>query len=385
MVLAENARPEIVWWRDVPVDVEWGLLNHLATEWSNKITVVSANDFEVARKKCNWQSNNKNVDILICSKENDSRIESLIKSDAIHLFSGIRGNHKVYIDRINSMGDSFLKRCALIMESPSLYGKPHIRAIKRLLYPVLYRFYNIKYGKIISAVFTMGEKAKEVYNSYGWNNVDIFPFQYLAELGNVNNLSSEKDDTLKILYIGRFDYAAKGVDILLQAINGIDGNYSLDLVGGYGANAEEVINAVKNNPKINYLGTWDSNSVVNNMKEYDVCIVPSRYDGWNMTPYQAINAGIGCVVSDNIGSQELIHNSKSGVVFPAGDCDSLRKAIQMIINNQNIVCEWKENAVKYCDRISVSTVGNYFIQCLEYAFLGAKEKPQCPWLGEKDI
>lgn len=370
----------LVWWRDVPIDVEIGLLSYLSRVWNNTIYIVSANDYEMARKQCNWATDEYSNVHLITGPDaingQAALINQLISDDRVlHLSSGIKGGHRVFLDKLNSHKG---KKCVFIMELPSLYGSPIKRTIKRAIYPVLYRGYFSQYAGIVSGLFSMGRDATREYKRYGWGKT--LAFMYLPKLESKPK-ATQMNDVLRMLYIGRFDFKIKGLDVMMKAIDMLPQGlpWRIDLVGGYGKDKDQVLTWCKHTAQAQYIGTWSSDEVVEKMAAYDVCIVPSRYDGWNMTPQQAIHAGIGCIVTNGAGSQELIERSGAGRVIPRNDPNALSKAIEEAARNPAQVQRWKDHTQEYVDKISIENVGKYFVEGLSYFYGFTDSKPQIPW------
>ena len=374
---------KLVWWRDVPIDVEIGLLTYLSENWKNEIYVICANDYESSRKQCAWNVESfDNVHIMIGKLDHpDNRviIEQLLTENNVNVFSGIKGGHRKFLDKLVQIENS---SCIVVMESTSVYGSRIRVAAKKIACPVIYGWYYRKYREVIKGLFTMGEDAVKQYALYGWKN--IFDFMYLPKLKKADTVGDPKDGTVqetKMLYIGRFDFATKGVHILMDAIDHVHCSkpWRIDLVGGYGAQKDEVLDWCRGKEHVRFLGSWDADSVVEKMSDYDFCIVPSLYDGWNLAPLQALHAGIGCIITDNAGSQELIRNSGAGAVIRSNDSNALRVLIQKAIENRDLVEEWKTNTKEYVDKVSIGAVGNYFIQGIRYCYGELEEKPECPW------
>lgn len=374
---------KLVWWRDVPIDVEIGLLTYLSEKWNNDIYIICANDYESSRKQCAWEVGAyDNVHIIIGEldhPDNKKLIDQLLAEDNVNIFSGVKGGHRKFLDKL---AQKRTRSCVVVMESTSVYGSKVKVAVKKIAYPLVYGWYYRKYRKVIKGLFTMGEDAVKLYSMYGWKN--IFDFMYLPMLKKENHANIPKNDTeqeLKMLYIGRFDFATKGVHILMDAIDHINCSkpWHIDFVGGYGAQKDEVLDWCKEKAHVRFLGSWNADSVVQKMKDYDLCVVPSLYDGWNLTPMQALYAGVGCIITDNAGSQELIRNSGAGTVIRSNDSNALRDSIEKAIENRELVEIWKSNTKEYVDRVSIETVGNYFIQGIKYCYGEIEEKPECPW------
>lgn len=371
----------LVWWRDVPIDVEVGLLSYLSKTWNNKIYVISANGYEEARKSCGWSTGTfHNVEFItgeIEAQSSNAIINTLIEDpNCLHIFSGVKGKHKKYLDRINNLGKS---KCVFIMEATSNYGGIVLKSLKKIAYPIIYKGYALKYKRVNYGLFAMGEKSVYQYKTYGWKKA--LPFMYLPLLED-ENYRIEKKENIRFLYIGRFEFETKGVDVLMKAVEQlpkITNKWELSLVGGYGSKVEAVINWCSNTPNVEFLGSWPSNEVVKKMRDYDCCIVPSRYDGWNLTPQQAIHAGIPCIVTDGAGSQEITGDSHAGLVIKKNDFVALRDALLLVINSPDIVERWKINAANFKNNISVDNVGKYFEDGLAYFFGYSEIKPKKTW------
>ena len=112
------------------------------------------------------------------------------------------------------------------------------------------------------------------------------------------------------------------------------------------------------------------------MQEYDVVVVPSRYDGWNLLVNEAINAGVGVIATNHAVSDEVVSSSGAGLVVPANNSKKFAEAMQLVIDNPNIIPTWKKNALDFIPRISPRTVGEYLIDILDHNFYIKKQKPE---------
>jgi glycosyltransferase involved in cell wall biosynthesis len=377
-------RNELIFWRDAPADVELGNFEYLAKNWPNKIIIVCMKDFQKERKHCSWQTvklNNVENIILENHKNSDEIVEEIFLKypDAINIFCGIRGEKQKYLKQYIKKTKKY--KLGIMAERPFIYGNSLELFFKKIAFFCLYSYYNLIYGKYVTVFLAMGRIGVKMYSHYGWDKKKLFPFMYNPKLEKVINKKSI-DNEVKFLYIGRFDANSKGLDILIDSFNSIKSTkgWHLDIVGGYGDIKDLAITWANNNKNVDFIGTWNAESVCNNMTNYDVCIVPSKYDGWNLTPNQAINSGIGTIISDQAGSDELISTSASGIVVKANDINALTEAIEYVIKNPSVVMEWKQKAVAYASKISSEVVGRYFIQVMEYKFFNSPFRPICPWL-----
>ena len=210
-----------------------------------------------------------------------------------------------------------------------------------------------------------------MYTPYYKNGEDVI---------NINNQNSRNE--IKFLYIGRFNFYTRGLDTLMKAVDGLPlgTNWKLTLVGGYGENAEQVIEWAQKRERVEYLGSWDPDTVHQRMIDYDIYICPSNIDGWNTQINEALLANMGIITTDAAGSDELVSASGAGIVVHKGDSEAIRKAMEFCISNPKVVNEWKRRANQYKELIHPNYISKYMIGCIEYALGKEIHKPICPWL-----
>ncbi|WP_082475666.1 glycosyltransferase [Rhizobium sp. Leaf341] len=135
------------------------------------------------------------------------------------------------------------------------------------------------------------------------------------------------DDRIKVLYAGRFDYQ-KGVDVLIEAVRGLDDKLSVRLVGD---------NAVSRNvlPEplpdcIVKLGWLDRNGVTAQMKSCDVLVVPSRWEGFGLVAIEAMRLSKPVIVSAVGGLQEIVDHGKYGYLVEAENVAQLHERLRTL-------------------------------------------------------
>lgn len=379
----KNKRDELIFWRDVPVDVERGAFEYISEHWGNEVIFISYNGFSKERNQVQW-GNNKLNEIILSDEENiDKYIGEIFSKypNAIHIFNGFRGKTKKYLKRFAKNKNA---KIGIIAERPSYFGSETRVIFKNIAILAMYRYYAFRYSDKIGVFLTMGQKGVDIYGELGFKKNLLYPFMYnpLVKKSSNNNEILNKSNLIKILYVGRFSATFKGVDVLIEAVQSIDKeNWQLDFVGGYGDLKEKVIDFAMSNEHVQYKGTWKSDEVISRMSGYDICIIPSKYDGWNLIANEAINAGIGVIITNQATSDELIRASGAGIVIPANNVKALIEAMNLVIMRPELLLEFKKNARSYAPKISSQVVGDYFIDIMDHTFYQQlNERPKCPWM-----
>ncbi|MDR1384750.1 MAG: glycosyltransferase family 4 protein [Planctomycetaceae bacterium] len=300
--------------------------------------------------------------------------------DAIYVLGGLRGCKTVelakkYIFRQNN------PKGVVFSERPNLYGN-FLKT--KILLPLLYRYLAAKYQHKISTYFAMGKLGIETFVKYGWKRDKFYPFMYQTSFSKqLVSAPCCRNCCIKLLYVGSFDNRIKGIDILTESINNMNyHNWSLTLIGKGGDYEQQTLAWANQHENVTYAGVWKSEKVIENISQYDLCLIPSRYDGWGMVTNEALLARVGCIVSDNTGSKDLIEASGAGMLVPAGNISALTNALKHVVNNPDIIQLWKNKAVQYAEILNSNAVNEYFLDVIQYTFDNKNNdlRPACPWL-----
>ncbi len=140
---------------------------------------------------------------------------------------------------------------------------------------------------------------------------------------------------LKVAYVNRLQYL-KGFDLFLQLSKEFNGtsNIHFSAFGSYDQlNIDSSISEILKTLELK--GFVNANELVTVYKEYDIIIVPSRFESFSNVVLEAM--GYGCIIllSDNIGMSEKIKHGVNGFVFESGKSNSLKSVFQQIINKEN--------------------------------------------------
>ncbi len=170
--------------------------------------------------------------------------------------------------------------------------------------------------------------------------------------------------------IGRIMPSIKGQDVLLHALPDIIERHptiKVIFAGGV-ANSQrqeykKMLSYVKNNEldkNVDFIGVI--NSVPELLSKIDICVVPSRSEGFGLAMIEAMSMGVPCIVSDVGGLREIVDNEKQGILFSSGNSEDFAIKFEQMISNYNEECEtaWgKKNQIgdKYsiyrmCDELT---------------------------------
>ncbi len=377
---------ELVFWFSQPPKVERGAYNEMTYLWDNKVYYICLGEWGEDRKKLNWDDNNYgNAQVIYLNQVGD--MDAFIKNfmeehpSAINIVAGISSAiaKKVYMHCNDKT-----KICTVTERPVPFYTKTGTlnRILRAIVKTVKYSALCCKYRNRIDVLLPLGQLGVKEYHRVGWPKDRMYPFMYCPELQMYEPVyHNEENREIRFLYIGRFMYSTKGIDYLAKSVKMLKGdNWVLDMVGGYGKDRDKIIEWINSEEHVNFMGSWKSEEVVKNIRDYDVVIVPSKGEGWNMIVYEAMAASVGVICTDLAVSDEMIAASGAGVVVPAFSAKAIYKAMQSVIDNPGLINEWKDKARQYQSRITSRDVAQYLAAILEHTYYGGEE-PVCPWIN----
>lgn len=389
-----NMDKDIIFWLDGPPVCCKGLFDKVAEQWQGKAYYVCTKGIDENRalivNDCGEATPSAFFEYIYPEKiaDKEQYITEFLQQhrNDIHIFNGYKSGSSKYMRQLLRLHQKAHIIVWAERPHPYVIAGSHLKSLlKSKLNSISHMLYAYWYSKRIAALFPLGEKGVEAYRTLGWPKDKLFPILYLPEMTLFcgEPQSSDRPPNVRFVYLGRFSAGGKGVDLLLDACKQLkNDNYTLELVGGYGDYKEQTLEYISSNPHLSFGGTWPIREACQRLHDYDICIVPSRLEGWNVTVNEAIMAGIGCIVTDEAVSDEMISTSGAGIVTKA-TAVSIAEAMDRVMEDPTLVGRFKDAAYAYRNQTTAEVCAEYFIDLLEYVFYeGEKgDVPNPPWLS----
>lgn len=136
----------------------------------------------------------------------------------------------------------------------------------------------------------------------------------------------------------------KGVDVLLRAFHQIqDDEAKLEI---YGSGMDFYVNYLKeislNDDRITFHGKYEAEQLAEVMEKIDVLVTPSlSYENYPLVLHEALASNVPVIAADLGGMAEKITDEINGYTFIPGDPADLRKKMDNIIRNPNVLNNMK--------------------------------------------
>lgn len=214
---------------------------------------------------------------------------------------------------------------------------PWKRAIKRLVYPALFRTPR--------KFFAGGTRQVAYFHHYGVPGdrividgltVDVTEIidrsECLKKGGAASAIRASFGLTVAqtvFIFVGRLE-RYKGIEDLLKAFDALNSNHpeTALLVVGDGSERSRVVAAAGSNASIRYLGRLDYERVIQAYNCADVAVVPSLNEPWGLVVNEAMAVGLPVIASDRVGCvDDLVRHGKTGLIYDAGSVEDLGQSM----------------------------------------------------------
>jgi mannosyltransferase len=148
-------------------------------------------------------------------------------------------------------------------------------------------------------------------------------------------------------YVGVFGALrpSKGTDIFIDAMIAIAGqrpDWNAVIVGNvvsahrsFFEDLKRRVAAASLSERISFLGhVPDARDYI---RAVDICVAPSRNEGFGLTPLEAMASGVPVIASSAGSYAEIVLDGRSGLLFETGDALALGRSLAMLMDDD----EWR--------------------------------------------
>lgn len=306
--------------------------------------------------------------------------------DAVHLFGSPFEQPRLIVTLLLAIAMGL--RVFLISEpySPISAGYQNdkhklINWAKAVLRPILYRFYGAMLSRRIAGVFAISPLAASQYRSIGIIKEKIFPFGYFVprseRLCSETLAPDSKKPELRLIFIGTL-IERKGVDVLIEAVRSLNRKELVVMLDVYGSGDSSQFDFDQST--VRYCGLipfGESQAVIAN---YDILVLPSRYDGWGVVVNEALMAGVPVICSNRVGAGAVVEKWQCGAVFTSEDVPDLERKLTEFVSAPESLAKMRLAARNAGSVLEPEVAGRYMFDVLRADRLGTKQpKPSRPW------
>lgn len=165
-------------------------------------------------------------------------------------------------------------------------------------------------------------------------SVQVIPYGFpevAVGRGYTNNTAHEP---VKLLFVGSLSQQ-KGIANLFKAVNAIGNSVSLTVIGRKGNEDCTALNSEL--AKHRWIPSMPHQYILNMMREHDVLVFPTLFDGFGLVISEAMSQGTPVIATFNSGGPDIIRHGENGWLVEAGSTAALQATIEDLVKNPEAI------------------------------------------------
>lgn len=193
---------------------------------------------------------------------------------------------------------------------------------------------------------------QDLRDNYGYRHVDIFPnFRFLEATNQIkDHKCKSREGVLRGVFVSRI-CEAKGLDILNELYERVKdynvvNKFTIDF---YGSQTDDYYkNYMSEIPIYRYLGVLQPEDVISTLRQYDVLIFPTHYEGEGCPGIvvEALFAGLPVIASDWKYNSEFVESGINGILCEPFNVSDYENAIKQLLEYPKLLDKMSEAALK---------------------------------------
>jgi len=133
---------------------------------------------------------------------------------------------------------------------------------------------------------------------------------------------------IKLLFVGNLSQG-KGLANLFAAVESFGDRFELTVVGRKAVHDNDALNAAL--ARHRYIPTLPNHEVLALMREQDVFMFPSLFDGFGMVITEAMSQGTPVITTERTVGRDLIEHGRNGWIAEAANTEALKAALEQLL------------------------------------------------------
>lgn len=365
---------KVTFWQNMPSHHMAPVQRELARLPGYQVTAVFAQDISGHRREMGWSMPELSPAESITTDGDPSRARQFAKqSDGINFFGGFpSGVLKEAFDALPV--ERGRAKSALILEA----GDTH--DLKGKLRPIYHAMRVRRIRRRVDFVMAFGSRGVKYYRMCGFDRERLYPFLYQTDFEQ-QLPATPTSPPIRIVYCGGL-YRRKGVDILLRALAPLSHlEWTLEIVGDgpEACKLRQLAERLNLSARVSWSGFVGSSKVIEILRQKDICVVPSRHDGWGMLTNEALSAALAVITAFRVGSKDLVARSGAGRAASRPTSYALRQSLEELLSSPAEINKAKAAAARVRDELTGKPTALYLDAVIRHSFGGRLDRPSPPW------
>ena len=168
----------------------------------------------------------------------------------------------------------------------------------------------------------------------------IYTVPYGAPPLGPPRLPTKAQDPLRVLYVGSIGQR-KGISYLFEAVDQLHVPYTLTLLGRPVAMPKVMEKALS---RFRFIESAPHAEVLRLMREHDVLVFPSLFEGFGLVILEAMAQGTVVVATPHTAAPDLLDDGRDGFIVPIRSAEAIAQRLTQLAENRGLLANMSEAA-----------------------------------------
>lgn len=184
-------------------------------------------------------------------------------------------------------------------------------------------------------IFVASSFTKKTLEEYSGNlpEIKVIPYGF-PEVKQKKEYQPLANRKLKVLFIGGLSQR-KGLSYLFEAVEGMQNEVELTIVGHKAVANCDVLNLALEKHK--WIPSLSHDQVLVCMREHDVFVFPSLFEGFGLVITEAMSQGVPVITTDRTAGPDIIKDGEDGWIVPASSSIAIKEVFAKILEKPELL------------------------------------------------
>lgn len=197
--------------------------------------------------------------------------------------------------------------------------------------------------RLSDAVFVASSFTAKTLNDYPFPLKRIYTIPYGFPPAVKKDYAVNKRGKIKVLFVGGLSQR-KGLSYLFKALEGLERFAELTVVGRLPQITCEPLN--RELARHNHISSLPHDKVLALMREHDVLIFPSLFEGFGQVITEAMAQGTPVITTERTAGPDIIRHGENSWLVNAGSAEAIKNVLEQIISQPAVIAELGEQALE---------------------------------------
>jgi len=184
---------------------------------------------------------------------------------------------------------------------------------------------------------------KSTLDLYGGNipNVEVIPYGAPRPIG-MDEVRVEKGGRLRLLFVGGLSQR-KGLSYLFDSVEALGDAVELTVIGQFVSEPPKVLEAHLR--KCRYIASLSHGDILRQMRQHDLFIFPSLFEGFGLVLLEAMSQGLPCITTSHTAGPDMIDHGRDGFIVPIRNTSEIVACVRKVLADPALLMAMKEAAL----------------------------------------